>query len=388
MFIQMTTNRFKNPIFSFLLVSMFFTSCYGQTSTNQTTNSENSKTKKKQYPKIVRTMGTQYENVICQILDKDGNLWFSISGEGAYRYDGKSFINFTTKDGLCNNNVGSIIQDKAGNILLGTSNGICKYDGKNFTNIPLTDTLNITSLLEDKDGNLWIGAMNKGIYRFDGTSLTNFLYKYKHPFYGDKYEKFISDIMQDKNGNIWFSSWNGGGVWRYDGKNFKSFLPSLDYYKTNQDNRRIGNAENSINFMQNNKNSFIQSQDYISDDMIFSITEDHLGNIWFATRNHGVCLYNGTTFTTIGRNEGFESQGAYAILEDKKGNFWFTTEKEGIWRYDGKTIKNFNEKDGLINNAVMNVLEDKEGNLWFGTKFSGLSRYNGKSFTTFSQYDK
>lgn len=388
MFIQTTTNRFKNPIFSFLLVSMFFTSCYGQTSTNQLTNNINSKTKKEQHPKIVRTLGTQYENVVCQILDKDGNLWFSISGEGAYRYDGKSFINFTTKDGLCNNNVGSIIQDKAGNILLGTSNGICKYDGKNFTNIPMTDTLNITSLLEDKDGNLWIGAMSKGIYRYDGTNLTNFLNKYKHPFYGDKYEKFISDIIQDKNGNIWFSSWNGGGVWRYDGKNFKSFLPSLDYYKANQDNRRVGNAENSINFIPNNKNSFIQSQDYISDDMIFSITEDHLGNIWFATRNHGVCLYNGKTFITIGRNEGFDSGGAYAILEDKKGNFWFTTEKDGIWRYDGKTIKNFNEKDGLINNAVMNVLEDKEGNLWFGTKFSGLSRYNGKTFTTFSQYDK
>jgi ligand-binding sensor domain-containing protein len=382
----MTTYKLKNSIFSLLLGSIFFTSCNGQTSINQRTNNTNSTNKTEQHPKIVRTQGTQCENVGCQLLDKDGNLWFSIRGEGAYRFDGKSFINFTTKDGLCNNNVGSIIEDRAGNILLGTSSGICKYDGNKFTKYPVPDTLSITCMLEDKDGNLWFGAMNKGVYRFDGTNLTNFLYKYNHPFFGDKYEKYISDIIQDKKGNIWFSSWNGGGVWRYDGKNIKNFLPSLDYYKTDQDKRRRGNTQNPLNFIPNN-NSFVQSQDYISDDMIFSMTEDNLGNIWFATRNHGACRFDGKIFTGFGTKEGFLSGGAYAILEDKKGNLWFTTEKDGVWCYDGKTIKNYNEKDGLINNAVMNVLEDKGGNLWFGTKWFGLSRYDGKTFTTFSQYD-
>ncbi len=384
----MSLFKFRIQIFSLLLFTIAFTSCKGQTSTNQTQKNSNSTNQKEEHPKIVRTFGTQSENVVGQLLDKNGNLWFSIRGEGAYRYDGKSFTNFTTKDGLCSNNVGSIIQDKAGNILFGTTRGLCKYDGKAFINIPITDTLNITSLLEDQAGNIWFGVKNNGIYRYDGKNIANFLYKYEHPFFGEKYEKYISDIIQDRNGNLWFSSWNGGGVWKYDGKNFKHFLPSLDYYYANQDNRRNSNAENALNFIQNKNKSFIQTQDYISDDMIFSMTEDHLGNIWFATRNHGVCRYNGKIFTTIGIKEGFESGGAYAILEDKKGVFWFTTEKDGIWRYDGKTIKNFNEKDGLINNSVMNVLEDKEGNLWFGTKFFGLSRYNGQTFTTFSQYDK
>ena len=382
----MTRYKLKISIFSLLLVSLFFTSCNGQTSTNQTTNNKTSNPKKEQHPKIARTLGTKNENVVCQLLDKVGNLWFSISGEGVYRYDGKSFTNFTTKDGLCNNNVGAIIQDRAGNMLLGTKNGICKYDGNKFTKYPVPDTLSITCMLEDKDGNLWFGVMNKGIYRYDGTNLSNFLYKYQHPFFGEKFEKYISDIIQDKNGNIWFSSWNGGGVWRYDGKNLKNFLPSIDYYKTDQDKRSIGNDQNSLNFITSNI-SFVQSQDYISDDMIFSITEDNLGNIWFATRNHGACRFDGKIFTSLGTKEGFLSAGAYAILEDKKGNLWFTTEKDGVWCYDGKTFKNFNEKNGLVNNAVMNVLEDKEGNLWFGTKWFGLSRYDGKTFTTFSQYD-
>ena len=145
----MTTYKIKNPIFSLLLISILFSSCNGQTSTSRNTNNQT-----EQQPKLVRTMGTKNENVQCELPDKDGNLWFSIRGEGAYRYDGKTFTNFTTKDGLCNNNVGSIIQDRAGNILLGTNRGICKYDGKKFSQYPIPDTLGITCMLEDKDGNV------------------------------------------------------------------------------------------------------------------------------------------------------------------------------------------------------------------------------------------
>ena len=379
----MTMFKLKNPIFSLLLVSLFFTFCKGQTSTNQATSNINSTPKKKQHPKIVRTLGAKFENVNCQLLDKDGNLWFSIRGEGVYRYDGKSFINFTTEDGLCNNDAGAIIQDRAGNILIGTRNGICKYDGIKFTKYPVPDTLSITCMLEDKDGNLWFGVMNKGIYRYDGNNVSNFLFKYEHPFFGEKYEKYISDIIQDKNGNLWFSSWNGGAVWRYDGKEFKNFLPSAEYYKTNQDKRNLNNTQ--ITFEISPISTYSPLQDHITDDMIFSMTEDNLGNIWFATRDHGICYYNGKTFTSIEKNEGFGSQGATAILQDDQNNFWITTFDSGVWYYDGKTFKNYTENDGLVNNAVMSVIKEKNGNLWFGTKGFGLSRYDGKKFKTFSQ---
>lgn len=372
-----------NSIFSFLLVFIFFTTSNGQTSTSKTTNNINSTDTTEQYPKIIRTMGTKSEVVHCELIDKDGNLWFCINGEGAYRYDGKTFTNLTTKDGLNSNHVGSIIQDKSGNILFGTSNGICKYNGKAFTKYPVPDTLSITCMLEDKDGNLWFGTKKNGIYRYNGTTLDNFLNNKQFNF--GNTNQLIVDILQDKNGNLWFSSWNGGGVWRFDGKDFKNFLPSEDYYKTNQDKRNFNNPQST--FENNTRTVFSPSQNHITDDMIFSMTEDNLGNIWFATRDHGICYYNGKTFTTIGRNVGFDSRGASAILQDDKNNFWITTFDSGVWYYDGKTFKNFKENNGLVNNAVMNVLKDNSGNLWFGTKFFGLSRFDGKTFKTFSQYD-
>ena len=377
--------KFKNQIFSFLLVSLFFTSCNGQTSTKQTQNYINSSKTLEQHPKIIRTHGTQSGVVGCELLDKDGNLWFSISGEGAYRYDGKIFTNFTTKDGLCNNNVGAIIQDKAGNILLGTNSGICKYDGNKFTKYPVTDTLRITCMFEDKDGNLWFGTSGNGIYRYNGKTLNNFLNSNKHEYNLGSNNQFILDILQDRKGNLWFSSWNGGGVWKYDGKDFKNFVPSADYYKANQDKRNFNNPQST--FENNTKTIYSPSQNHITDDMIFSMTEDNLGNIWFATRDHGICRYDGKIFTSIGRNEGFNSRGATAILQLDDNSFWITTGDSGVWHYDGKTFKNFTEKDGLVNNAVMKVLKDKKNDLWFGTKYLGLSRYDGKTFTTFSHYD-
>lgn len=377
-------------ICALLLLFNLTTSCNGQVKTDlpKTVGGQ---------PKIIRTQGEVSGNLHCDLQDKAGNIWFSTSGEGVYRYDGTSFTNFTTKDGLSNNDVSEIIEDKAGNILFGTKSGICKYDGKSFSTYTAHNDASkkpISSLLEDSKGNLWFGVWVGGIYRYDGKIFTNFLNNETpeqiFPSFpqndnqqfnlGSKYQ-FILDILEDKSGNIWFSSWNGGGVWRYDGKSFTNYLPSADYYQRNEDGRSGDKKNLSIESAIFNNSP----QDSINDDMIFSISEDKAGNLWFATRNHGACRYDGKSFMGFGEQEGFVSSGSYAILEDKKGNIWLTTEDSGVWCYDGKSFKNFTTKDGLICDAVFSVLEDKNGNLWFGTRGFGLSRYDGKSFVNFSE---
>ncbi len=78
----------------------------------------------------------------CGMRDKKGRLWFGTYWKGVYRYDGNSFTNFTEKDGLQNNKVLSILEDNDGNIWLGTDEGVCRYDGRTFTNIPVSITNN------------------------------------------------------------------------------------------------------------------------------------------------------------------------------------------------------------------------------------------------------
>lgn len=72
------------------------------------------------------------------IEDKKGNLWFG--GDGLSRYDPrravrKSFTHFTTKDGLLNLGIWMILEDRTGNLWVGTrETGLYRYNGKTFTN--------------------------------------------------------------------------------------------------------------------------------------------------------------------------------------------------------------------------------------------------------------
>jgi hypothetical protein len=71
--------------------------------------------------------------------DNEGNLWFS-SNKGVYLYNGDSFTNLTTRDGLSDNQVTSIMQDSDDNMWFGMPDGMCRYDGENFTHIPVPYT--------------------------------------------------------------------------------------------------------------------------------------------------------------------------------------------------------------------------------------------------------
>lgn len=316
------------------------------------------------------------DNVHCGLQDKAGNLWFGTTGDGVYRYDGRSFIHFTTKEGLNSNRVWCMLEDKTGNIWFGTDAGICRYDGKTFSAIPIPALRDLPvysqrpsnpnssaknevwSMLQDKTGKIWFGASD-GVYCYSGGSFTRFpqngdaLNKEGHPL------KMIVDMWEDKKGNIWFASWEREGAFRYD--------PAKD---------RV------IHFM---------PQDGLGDDMISGISEDKTSNILFVTRDKGVWQYDGKFFSNFSEKLGLPNNNIRCMLEDKNGNIWFGTDGkggndgDGVYRYDGRSFTRFSTKDGLSDNNVFTILEDKAGNLWFGTRNMGLCRYDGKSFTAFTR---
>src|SRR5476651_697280 len=156
-----------SQIYALFLVLIFCTSCKGQNKTEPPkadTRPENKEVITSAGPKtitrniiqdrkgniwiaafdgIFRYDGKSFTNITSKVssshffsvlADRKGNLWFGSIGSGVYCYDGKSFRNFTTRDGLLNNDVGSIYEDKKGNIWFGVFGGASRYDGKSFRN--------------------------------------------------------------------------------------------------------------------------------------------------------------------------------------------------------------------------------------------------------------
>jgi ligand-binding sensor domain-containing protein len=65
----------------------------------------------------------------------NGDLWIGSAGGGLMLYDGKTFRHFTEVDGLPNRHVQSLLKDEDGRLWVGTSGGAFRFDGKSFINV-------------------------------------------------------------------------------------------------------------------------------------------------------------------------------------------------------------------------------------------------------------
>ena len=168
--------------------------------------------------------------VSCLLRAKDGGLWVGTFGAGAYRYDGETFTQYLSAegmkydDGLPHNWIHEIIQDAGGNIWFTSMSwgGVSRFDGKEFTHFLAEDGLSDSmtrSAFQDREGNLWFGSngnRNGGLDRFDGKTFTevNKQTGHDHPN--------IQSIYEDRTGKLWLAC-GLNGVCTFDGKSFTPF---------------------------------------------------------------------------------------------------------------------------------------------------------------------
>ncbi len=73
------------------------------------------------------------EHVFTIAEDSQGNVWFGDRDAGIWKYDGVKMTNYTTKDGLTNDNALSIYEDDKGGLWFGMEDGkVYKFNGKTF----------------------------------------------------------------------------------------------------------------------------------------------------------------------------------------------------------------------------------------------------------------
>lgn len=152
--------------------------------------------------------------VNCITVDRKGRVWFGTNG-GAYIYDGKTLTNISERDGLPNNAVSNILEDKSGNIWFGTVHGgISRFDGKDFTNFTqqgVVEGKEIWCIHKGRSGNVWFSAKRSPLYRYDGNAFT----KLKEQ---DGITSLAFTILEDSSGRLWLSGTHG--LFRHDGESF------------------------------------------------------------------------------------------------------------------------------------------------------------------------
>lgn len=160
--------------------------------------------------------------------DSKGNLWFALDGSGASKYDGKTFTHYTKMDGLASNHVQEIQEDAQGTFWFGTRvgekdlpnpdkrfgpGGLNTYDGENFMSFPDLKGLNRSDVYEiyrDSKDNIWIGTIDQGVYKYDGTQFTN----YSGNTTDNGFPKAVMTIFEDRKGTMWIGC--AGGLFRLD----------------------------------------------------------------------------------------------------------------------------------------------------------------------------
>jgi len=273
------------------------------------------------------------------VSDRDGNLWIATLGTGIRRISpaGEAEVSaahpFSKKDGLSSNTVWSILEDHEGNIWVGTENGLDCFQDSRVTPLPEREGLahdTVTGLAATSDGSVWIGTLG-GLIRVHGADRS---------FYT---APDVVSLYVDREGRLLTG---GEGVAHPEGHSL-SFLP-----------------------LPKGVLSRVQS-----------ITEDLEGGLWLCETYKGLFRWQSGKLVNVGEKESFGQRRPTAVYTDGKGRVWTGFSDGAVASYQDGQFRMYTEKDGLTLRNVNGIYEDRTGAIWVAA-VGGLGRFAKGRFAT------
>lgn len=320
---------------------------------------------------------------------------FFISSESSKAQPKCHIEHYGLLEGLPQRVVMSINQDKEGFMWFATWDGLCKFDGYNFTKHTTKEndsifmrTNRIDKIYEDVRGYIWVYAYNKETFRFNPKTE-----KYITAFSRVNGKPFIaSDILPMPSGKVWLISENMGAICVPDSTNNYTLF-SLDDNRTKSDciysvyeddsyNSWILTANGMVQVTPENKSKFHFTNITHTDGNInshFYTAFETDSEIWFGTNFGRIWSYNKRRelFTPI--ELGIKSN-IVSIKKISEDYIVILTSNDGFIIYNQRkaTFKNINRSTNkeLPTNAMISAFIDKSRNIWIEMEYSGIVKYD------------
>ncbi len=316
------------------------------------------------------------------------------------------FKNLSKIDGLSNNYVSDIVQDRQGFIWIATEAGLNRFDGQKFTvfntlNSNLHNNAINTLLYDEAENQLWIGTRaNLSILNCSTLEFENYKEFDSIPLIN------IVHLSHGTEGRIWITN-RERGVICYNKKDKQATLysnlsieglPSSNIcsYEDGNSNLYIGHNQyglSVVNLSTCTIENFYhdpQNPKSLPGNKVQTIKYDSKGNIWIGT-NRGLALFNPRKgeFITFRHKQGDPSSlignNICGIKEINNGSLWILADIEGISILDlydlnyahPESVKfsNLTPADDLYSitpGNIRSLLQDSFGNIWIGNSRNGL----------------
>ncbi|WP_339704001.1 two-component regulator propeller domain-containing protein [Algoriphagus aquimarinus] len=308
-------------------------------------------------------------------------------------------------EGLINNSILAIAQDKLGFIWVGTYSGLHKYDGLNFqVYSSSTDSISFSSnfiaaIFEDSHNQLWIGT-GDGVAKYNRQSddFTKFNLISANNVYGGE-DNFVNTILEDVNGTIWVSS-SASGLFFFD-PDTQQFLPyevddvrlingmvsgeeGILWIATLRSGLiKLNTSSGKVEYYQNDPSD----PHSISSNNLKTVAIDSDGNLWVGARSSGlnrmVEIQGKVSFVRYVHDPenpfSLYNNMIYKLYVDPKGNLWSCNENGGLHLYnkeeDGfyRYLHDPKNPNSLSHNSVWNIFLDSQDKYWVGTAQSGIN---------------
>jgi ligand-binding sensor domain-containing protein/signal transduction histidine kinase len=296
------------------------------------------------------------------IEDRDGNVWIGTL-EGLVRFREGRFDHFTTRDGLPEDHVVAVFEDREGSLWVGTrSSGLAQFTDRTLgtrAGPPSLRHWRVDSVAEDAEGALWVGSA-RGLHRWRG---------------GEERTYQVADGLPGNNvtailpagETLWVGTDRGLArlrEGRFDRPGaFDSAISAL--FIDGRGTLWVGSDE-GLGRLRGDRVELVPPQGGFDPGPVRGIQEDPGGTIWVVTGG-GLARVEGEGLVRARTPSNLNLRVARAIHRDPSGTLWIGTARGGVVRVKDGELRGFADREGVAFEQLYQILTDDQGFLWIGS---------------------